>query len=125
MTNSDLWTVWTQIGKMYNHWMLGFNQKLLLEARCHGAFDNHNKKKIKKTITDGNTAFNHIGTSTFLKEDVPYELPKGTVVASPCRIPFVVLSCIEHSVSRYKVVGALIPTALLDIDEAIIVHERN
>ena len=84
MTNSDMRTVWTRIGKMHDRCILGFNQKLLLEARCHGAFDNHNKKKIKKTITDGKTAINHIGTSTFFKEDVPYQLPNGTTMTSPC-----------------------------------------
>jgi hypothetical protein len=84
---------------MYNRCILGFNQQLLLEDLCHGSFDNHNKKKIKKTITDGKTAINHIGTPTFLKEDVPYQLPKGTMMTSPRGISCVASLCIELSAS--------------------------
>ena len=63
------------------------------------------------------TAINHIGTSTFLKEDIPYQLPIETQMKPRLGIGLMVLKlCAEHSHNRYLVKGIilLIPEAIDD-----------
>ena len=110
--NSTMETVWKRLDQMYDRCIITFNRKLQLEPRCHGAFDNHNKKILKKTITDGKTAINHIGTSTFLKEDRPYQLPIGTTMQSSLGIDFMVTLCAEHSSNRILIRGVIITPIL-------------
>ena len=111
--NSHLKTVWKILDQIYDRCIVTFNQKLQLDMCCHGAFDNHNKKIPKKTIGDGKNTINHIGTSTFLKEGVPYHLPIGTHMRSSLGIIFMVTLCAKHSHNRLLVRGIILNSFLL------------
>ena len=74
------------------------------------------------------TAINHIGTSTFLKEDIPYQLPIGTQMKSSLGIGLIVTLCTEHSHNCYLVKGIIsfTPKAVDDchLVNGILLHKQ-
>lgn len=109
MYTSTMRTIFRRLDALYKRCKPTFDAKLVSTWRCHGAFDNHNKITRKKTQTSGKSAIAHIGTATYLKEDVPFALPFGTKMMSPLGILLIVLACIEHSDTTFHIKGCVVP----------------
>lgn len=107
---STLATCWKYQRKLYDKGLKTFNDKLEGEMRCSGAFDNYNEIYSKKTQTAGKSAIMHIGTVCFLKQDLPFPIPVGTIMISPSGVKARVVQCTYFDDTKYIISGEVLGT---------------
>ena len=126
--SSTLRTSMKRIKTIYDRCLPTFNDTLSGTMRCHGAFDNHQQILPKKNPGYGKSAVCHVGTSSYLKEDRPYILPRNTRMVSPRETCFEVMHCAVQSDTRLLVRGHMLSNHkcnVRDMPDAALISSSN
>ena len=90
---------------MHSKHLPTFNNEVRSCLCSHGAFDNYQRTIRKKFVSTGKLALVQVGTALVLCKKSPFHLPLGTKMRSPSGVPLVVLACVLHSATHFKILG--------------------